>query len=89
MPYANTEAMALHLAEISRAVTAGAHCALVIDAAGWHISPKLKLPSNITLIRLLDDHDDIVEACCTAWNNLVAIPDRLASITKRKWAIVS
>ncbi len=115
MPYANTEAMALHLEEISRAVTAGAHCALVLDGAGWHISPKLKLPPNITLIRLppyapelnptenvweylrknnlalrvLDDYDAIVEACCTAWNNLIAIPDRLASITKRQWAIVS
>ncbi len=115
MPYANTEAMALHLEEISRAVTPGAHCALVIGGAGWHISAKLKLPSNITLIRLppyapelnptenvweylrknnlalrvLDDYDAIVDACCTAWNNLIAIPDRLASITKRQWAIVS
>ncbi len=115
MPYANTEAMALHLEEISRTVTSGAHCALVLDGAGWHISAKLKLPPNITLIplppyapelnptenvweylrknnlalRVLDDYDAIVEACCSAWNNLIAIPDRLASITKRKWAIVS
>ena len=42
MPYANTEAMALHLEEISRTVTSGAHCALVLDGAGWHISAKLK-----------------------------------------------
>ena len=52
MPLANIEAMNLHLLEISRGVTAGAHCALVIDRAGWHISPKLKLPPNITLIQL-------------------------------------
>ncbi len=115
MPYANTEAMELHLQEISRTVTAGAHCALVLDRAGWHVSAKLKRPPNITLIclppyapelnpteniweylrknnlalRVLDDYDAIVEACCTAWNNLLAIPDRLASITKRKWATVS
>ncbi len=115
MPRANTGAMEPRLEEISRAVTAGAHCALVIDGAGGHISAKLKLPPNITLIRLppyapelnptenvweytrknnlalrvLDDYDAIVDACRTAWNNLIAIPDRLASITKRQWAIVS
>ena len=115
MPYANTEAMELHLQVISRAVTAGAHCALVLDGAGWHVSPKLKLPSNITLIRLPpyapelnpaenvweylrknnlalrvhDDYDDIVEACCKAWNDLLAMPQQLASITRRTWAHVS
>ena len=36
-----------------------------------------------------DDYDAIVDACCTAWNDLLAIPDRIASITKRKWATVS
>ena len=47
------------------------------------------LRKNNLALRLLDDDDAIVEACCSAWNNLIAIPDRLASITKRKWAIVS
>ncbi len=115
MPYANSEAMELHLEEISRTVTAGAHCALVVDGAGWHSSAELKLPRNITLIRLppyapelnpveniweylrknnlalrvYHDYDAIVEACCTAWNDLIAIPDRIASITKRTWANVS
>ncbi len=115
LPYANTGAMELHLKEISRTVTAGAHCVLILDGAGWHTTPALELPHNITPVRLppyapelnpteniweylrknnlalrvLDDYDAIVEACCTAWNDLLAIPDRIASITKRKWAIVS
>ena len=37
----------------------------------------------------LDDYDAIVNACCKAWNDLLAMPDRLASITRRKWAKVS
>src|SRR3712207_3405790 len=36
MPAVNVEAMSTHLAEISRAVTEGAHAVLVLDGAGWH-----------------------------------------------------
>ena len=36
MPYANSEAMNLHLREIARAVAPGAHAILVLDGAGWH-----------------------------------------------------
>ncbi len=52
MPYANTEAMNLHLEEISKAAAPGAHAALVFDGAGWHGSEKLKIPDNITPIIL-------------------------------------
>ncbi len=52
MPYANTEAMNLHLQEISRAVAPGAHAALVFDGAGWHTGSELEPPDNITPIRL-------------------------------------
>jgi hypothetical protein len=38
MPYAITEAMNLHLQEISRHVTLGAHAVIIIDGAGWHIA---------------------------------------------------
>jgi len=31
--------------------------------------------------RLLDTYDDIVEACCEAWNKLTALPGVLASLT--------
>ena len=52
LPRCTTEAMALHLEEIAEAVTPGAHAVLLLDQAGWHLSPKLKVPSNITLLPL-------------------------------------
>ena len=36
MPHCDTDAMNLHLAAISQAVTRGAHAAVVLDGAGWH-----------------------------------------------------
>lgn len=115
MPYANSEAMHLHLREISRSVVPGAHAVLVLDGAGWHTSPAVEVPDNITLvplpayapelnpvenvweylrknklaIRVHDNYEAIVDACCKAWNDLVAMPVRLASITDRDWAKVS
>ena len=115
LPYVNREAMNLHLQEISRAVAKDAHAVLVLDGAGWHISPELEVPDNITLlplppyapelnpaenvweylranklaIRVYENYAAIVEACCEAWNDLVAMPARLASITRRDWAAVS
>ena len=44
--------MGLHLAEISTRVTPGKHCALLLDQAGWHISERLAVPSNITIVPL-------------------------------------
>src|SRR5205807_2186579 len=44
--------MALHLAEISQMVTPGAHAVLLLDQAGWHLSDKLDIPDNITLMPL-------------------------------------
>jgi transposase len=60
LPYVNIEAMVerrrspenIHLAEISRRVTEGAHTVLILDRAGWHTSPKLIVPENITLLPL-------------------------------------
>ncbi|PKL61023.1 MAG: IS630 family transposase, partial [Methanomicrobiales archaeon HGW-Methanomicrobiales-2] len=52
LPYVNTEAMNLHLAEIARAVAPGAHALLVLDGAGWHASRDLVVPDNITLLPL-------------------------------------
>jgi hypothetical protein len=34
LPFCNTAAMELHLAEISQAVAPGAHAALIVDQAG-------------------------------------------------------
>ncbi len=50
MPRCNTEAMNLHLAEIATQIASGAHAVLLVDQAGWHLSGRLIVPSNITLI---------------------------------------
>jgi len=115
MPRADTRAMSLHLAELSRHVAEGAHAVVVLDGAGWHGSDDLVVPENTTLIelppyspelnsaeniweylrknklanRLYDTYEHIVEACCDAWNDLVAHPARITSIATRDWANVS
>ena len=112
LPFANADAMNLHLEEISRNVAAGAHALLVVDGAGYHGKACLVVPDNITLLtlppyspelnpvenvwqylrqnflanRVFDSYEAIVEACCKAWNTLIALPQRLASITTREWA---
>ena len=48
MPWCDTDAMAAHLIEISAAVDPGAHAVLIVDQAGWHLTPKLAIPDNIT-----------------------------------------
>jgi DDE superfamily endonuclease len=111
MPAVNVEAMNEHLVEISRCVSVGAIALLVLDGAGWHSSPRLKVPDNIALLplppyapelnpmenvweflranflshRVWDTYDVIVNACRDAWNKLMQMPDRIASITKRSW----
>jgi transposase len=52
MPYADTPAMQAHLAEISAAVDPDAHAVVILDQAGWHMSTKLVIPDNITLMPL-------------------------------------
>lgn len=53
LPHANTDAMTLHLAEISRHVAAGAHAVVVLDGAGWHqTGERLRVPDNVTLLHL-------------------------------------
>jgi transposase len=52
LPYADTEAMQLHLDEIGRTVARGAHAVLLLDRAGWHTTGDLVVPKNLTLILL-------------------------------------
>jgi transposase len=114
LPEANAEAMNLHLAEISRHVTPGAHAVVLLDGAGWHqLGGLLHLPHNISLMhlppyspelnpveniwqflrqnflsnRVFDNYDAIVDVCCAAWNALIALPERIRSITQRNWAL--
>ena len=45
--------MNLHLDEISRSVTPGAHAVLILDGAGWHKpGGELRLPDNTSLLTL-------------------------------------
>jgi len=116
LPAANTNAMNLHLAEISVTVAPGAHAVLTVDGAGWHqTGGRLVVPPNITLLhlppyspelnpvenvwaflrsnklsnRVFDSYDAIVDACCDAWNWLIAQPDRITSIASRPYAQVT
>ncbi len=52
LPWCNTEAMDLHLAAISADVAPGRHAALLVDQAGWHLSARLAVPDNITIVPL-------------------------------------
>ena len=52
LPYADTEAMQLHLDEIGRTVARGAHAVLLLDRAGWHTTGHLVVPKNLTLVFL-------------------------------------
>jgi transposase len=52
LPSCNTEATNLHLAEIAAEVAPGAHAVLLLDQAGWHLSKRLVVPANITLLPL-------------------------------------
>jgi len=47
------------------------------------------LRQNHLANRVFDSYDAIVTVCCDAWNALLAIPERVASITSRQWAQVS
>ncbi len=85
--------------------SAGAIAVLLLDGAGWHSSPRLRLPDNIVLLplppyapelnpvenvwqflrgnllshRVWDTYEAILEACCHAWNQLIAAPERIAA----------
>ncbi len=44
--------MDLHLQEIAGGVAPGKHAVVLLDQAGWHLSGRLIVPPNITLIPL-------------------------------------
>ena len=52
LPRCNTEATTLHLAEIATAIRPGKHAIVLLDQAGWHLSHRLIVPPNITLVPL-------------------------------------
>lgn len=52
LPKCNTYAMNLHLAEIARNIAPGAHAVVLLDQAGWHMTDKLNVPPNVTIMPL-------------------------------------
>jgi transposase len=112
LPVVNTQAMQLHLDQISRHVARKAHGVVLMDRAGWHISGDLMVPRNLTIIllpsrspelnpveniwqylranwlsnRVFETYDDILDAGCRAWNNLIDQPEQITSIGLRGWA---
>lgn len=81
LPYANTEAMNMHLEEISLCVAQGSHAVVIVDGAGYHKSDDLVIPKNISLLRLppyspeLNSHENIWQylrqnkLSLTVWSN--------------------
>ena len=52
LPYKDTSLMQLFLDELSKTIPAGKHAILITDKAGWHTTPKLKTPTNISFVFL-------------------------------------
>ena len=46
------------------------------------------LRQNYLSNRVYETYNDIVDACCDAWNRLCAIPNQIQSIATRSWAQV-
>jgi hypothetical protein len=44
------------------------------------------LRKNNLAIRIYETYEAIVDACCQAWKDLINTPNRITSITTRKWA---
>ena len=47
------------------------------------------LRGNQLSMTVWEGYDAILDACCNAWNNLMANAKRIASITTRAWAQVN
>jgi transposase len=44
------------------------------------------LRQNYLANRVFDTYAMLVDACCEAWNALIAMPERITSIASREWA---
>jgi hypothetical protein len=77
LPACNTEAMNLHLAEIAAEVAPGKH-AVLRRQAGWHLSARLVLPDNITLVVLPPKCPELNPA--ETWQTVCSLP-------KRRWLV--
>lgn len=51
-PYANTEAMLVHLEQISKRVPEGRHAVIIFDRASWHTTENIKKFKNLSMLPL-------------------------------------
>ena len=97
MPACNTEAMNLHLAEIAKIVAPSTHLTVPPNMTIIALppkSPELNPVENVWQFmrdnwlsnRVFKSYDELVDHCCTAWNNLIDQPWRIMSIGLRDWA---
>ncbi len=89
MPYANTEAMNkqqdLAMPENITPIILPPYSPELNAAENlWEYLRKNKLAN-----RLYETYEDTVDACCDAWNSLMATPGRIKSIAAKRWAKVS
>ena len=52
LAWCNTAPMTPHLAKIATTLAPSGHAVLLVDQVGWHLSRKLVVPINITLVPL-------------------------------------
>jgi transposase len=67
--------MNLHLAEIAAEVAPGAHALLMVDQAGWHMSGRLIVPPNITLVPLPPKCPEL-NPTENIWQTVCSLPTR-------------
>jgi hypothetical protein len=84
LPKCNTEAMQLHLDEIAKDVEPGRHAVLLLDKAGWHTSPKLDVPENLTLLPLPAKCPELTSRECLADRMFVADRATKSTIVARR-----
>ena len=59
----------------------------------WYYSPELNPVERVWLylrerflsLRVLDDTEAIIDACCQAWIDLIAEPDRMRTLCAYPW----
>ena len=85
--------MQWHLKEIATQVSLGAHAILLVDQAGWHITDKLVVPANITLMLLpsrspeLNPVENIWQFMRENWisNRVFKSYDEIVDISAESW----
>jgi len=71
--------MNLHLAELAEAIAHDAHAILLVDQASWHLSTRLVVPPNITIIALPPK--------CPELNPVENVWQTVCSLSVRLWLV--